>query len=138
MDLGIDRCDPLPMAKKATKPRKHDVPRKPVKALRAGVREQAAQKARRTFEPLHWKAWFKECGVTQRNVADVIGELEAHVSNIHKGRREYLRSQLEDMAAYLTTKTGRTIEPWMLLLPPNDPILSILATVHSIRGKAAA
>lgn len=135
MDLGMEHCEPFPMGKKPKKARRGDIPSKAVKTLRDGTREAAAEKERRTFRVLPWKAWFKACGVTAREIADVIDETEQHLSNIQAGRREYLRSQIEDMAAYLSSKTGKRIEPWMLLLPPDDPKLAILATVESMRAR---
>lgn len=120
MDLGIGGCDPFPMGKR---PIKHDTPRKRLRAAKA------------TFDPLPWKSWFKLCGVKQREVAEAIGEEEGHISNMNAGRRKYMRPHLEKMSRFLSEKSGRKIEPWMLLLEPDDPRLAVLLAAEAMRSR---
>lgn len=126
------------MAKKALKARKrsrYDVPRRPQQAL-APTEEESGD--RREFPPLPLKGWFKACGVRARHVAEAINIQESHLSNIGKGIRPYLRGHLEDIAAFLSERTGRPITPAMLLTPPGDPDLVALASEVDPAMKDAA
>lgn len=109
MDAGTEACHPLPMAKK-------------VKGLRGLAVERHIQE-RRKFAPIPLKSWFKKLGVKQREVAEAIKADESTLSLVAKGTRQYMRHHLEDIAAFLSQRSGREITPAMLLHAPVEPTL---------------
>lgn len=109
-----------------------------VRALSVKDRIEASQE-RRSFPPLPLKPWFKLAGVKQRHVAEAINLDESQLSLVRSGKRPYLRTHLEDMAVFLSTKAEMTITPDMLLLPPGEPsIMRVIARLDAAGQRRAA
>lgn len=128
MVFHMAACDPLPMAKKSAVRRIGHRGQRAAAVRRERRERQPAINDRRSYGPLRsFPLWFKLAGVRARQVADAIDENESHLSNIINGRRDYMRHHLEGIAVFLSEKIGRRITPAMLLHPPADPDLAVLA-----------
>lgn len=124
----MDACNPLPMAKKFSK-----------SARTKAKQQRDPDDDRRVYEPLpSLKQWFKLARVRAWQVAEAIGIEQTTLSNIGRGKRPYKRAHLEDMARFISKRLGRTVSPSMLLAPPADPELAVLAADVDPRYKERA